>query len=66
MLKIKINKRQYQVQGFLGVIATILSIPAIAIAVVCGFVIIVACFVLLIPSVIIGMPTARRIPWEDG
>lgn len=66
MLKIKINKRQYQVRGFLGLIATILSIPAIAVGIIGGFIIVAVCFVLLIPSVIVGMPTARRLPQEDG
>lgn len=66
MLKMKFNKRQYQVQGFWGLIATILAVPAIVIGVVAALIVAAAIMVLLIPSIVIGMPTAKRLPQEDG
>lgn len=66
MLKLKFNKKQYQVQGFFGLLATILAVPAIVVGVAVALITAVVVVAMLIPSIIIGMPTAKRLPKEDG
>lgn len=64
-MKITINKKAYRTRGITGFIGTILMLPGMGLAIVCGLVIAVCAIVLITPGVAIAMIQAERDPSQD-